>query len=770
MDPADSPLVGFKPHLRVETVPAEAVYLISERGVTVLSGPYAERLAPLLDGTRSAAQLTREVSAELAAAEVESLLEQLSSADLLDVRCPPAPGMPAPGMPAPGMPAPGMVAGGDAAAAAFWALAGLPADEAARAIGAATVEIVALGSTDAAAATAACAQSGLACCAPGTEDATVSVVLCEDYLDPRLAAVNARHLASGRPWLLVRPAGTQSWIGPVFRPGAGPCWACLATRLEGSRDEAHLLRRVLGPRAFPAAPQASLPASRAAALQLAVLEVAKWLAGVRDEGQQAIRIVDMFSLGGSRHAVHRRPQCGGCGNPGLMAASGRTPPDVARAGPAVGGAHAAPDQVLTDYGHLVDPVTGIVAELRRDERCPEFQYAFVSGRNRALAAGTVAGLKVGSRHPSGGRGVTELQAKASALGEAIERYCGTRQGDEPVVRGSLRSFGSQAVHPHACLLFDQRQFDERTRWNAVCAPFHRVPQPFDDAEVIDWTPVWSLPAGEQRLLPTTMLYYYPRAEDRPACAGADSNGNAAGASLEDAIIRAFLELVERNAVALWWYNRTRQPAVCLQSFEDPWLAALPGMYRRLGREVWVLDVTSDLGIPVMAAVSRRTGDAAEDIMYGFGAHFDPRIALRRALTELGQLLPPAPGSRDRRRGYGADNPHLLSWWTNATTASQPYLVAAPGQAPRTAADYGCPAREPGLNGVCAVARRAGLDILVADQTRPDVKMPVVKVVAPGLRHFWPRFAPGRLFDVPVRLGRLPRPTGYAELNPIPVYV
>jgi ribosomal protein S12 methylthiotransferase accessory factor len=41
---------------------------------------------------------------------------------------------------------------------------------------------------------------------------------------------------------------------------------------------------------------------------------------------------------------------------------------------------------------------------------------------------------------------------------------------------------------------------------------------------------------------------------------------------------------------------------------------------------------------------------------------------------------------------------------------------------------------------------------------------------PGLRHFWPRFAPGRLFDIPVSLGRLPRPTRYADLNPIPLYV
>ena len=46
----------------------------------------------------------------------------------------------------------------------------------------------------------------------------------------------------------------------------------------------------------------------------------------------------------------------------------------------------------------------------------------------------------------------------------------------------------------------------------------------------------------------------------------------------------------------------------------------------------------------------------------------------------------------------------------------------------------------------------------------------MKVVVPGLRHFWARFAPGRLFDVPVRLGRLAAPTPYEDLNPVPLFV
>jgi len=61
-----------------------------------------------------------------------------------------------------------------------------------------------------------------------------------------------------------------------------------------------------------------------------------------------------------------------------------------------------------------------------------------------------------------------------------------------------------------------------------------------------------------------------------------------------------------------------------------------------------------------------------------------------------------------------------------------------------------------------------MEFLVLDQTRPDIGMPVVRVIVPGLRHFWPRFAPGRLYDVPVRMGHRDRPLAESDLNPAPV--
>jgi ribosomal protein S12 methylthiotransferase accessory factor len=65
-----------------------------------------------------------------------------------------------------------------------------------------------------------------------------------------------------------------------------------------------------------------------------------------------------------------------------------------------------------------------------------------------------------------------------------------------------------------------------------------------------------------------------------------------------------------------------------------------------------------------------------------------------------------------------------------------------------------------------LAKREGLDFLVLNQTRPDIDVPVVRVVVPGLRHFYRRFAAGRLYDVPVKLGLRDRPLSEDDLNPL----
>jgi oxazoline/thiazoline synthase len=168
----------------------------------------------------------------------------------------------------------------------------------------------------------------------------------------------------------------------------------------------------------------------------------------------------------------------------------------------------------------------------------------------------------------------------------------------------------------------------------------------------------------------------------------------------------------------------------------------------------------------MAALSRRTDKPAEDIMFGFGCHFDPGIALRRALTELNQLLPAVLQTP-------SDDPALLDWCTRRTLANQPYLGPDRSIPAKRRADYGYTLRADLLDDIRAaeqLLRVHGLELLVLDQTRPDLGLPAVKVMVPGLRHFWARFGHGRLYDVPVRLGRRTTPIPYDQLNPIPLFV
>ncbi|WP_405773891.1 TOMM precursor leader peptide-binding protein [Streptomyces sp. NBC_01538] len=764
---ADAPTVGFKRHLRVQSIGDEAVYLLSTRGVQVLHGPQVVALAPLLDGTRTLPGLLREAASRMPAPEAGRVVGELAKADLIGYR-------------------EGVTRGpADTAGPAYWDLLG-DGSAAIANIARTAVEVISVGRADRTAAADACRATGLTVVdhdnGDGAENGNgnggpgvgLSLVLCDDYLAPELGEVDLRMRAAGRPWLPAKPCGPELWVGPVFSPGDGPCWSCLAHRLRTHRSAEEAVCRAGGFTGPLPVPDASLAAGRALGIQAAALEAAKWIAGVRQGQEQSVYTLDTCTLRSAHHPVARRPQCPVCGDSSLVARRAFRPPPLASRPKAAhtGSNHRAltPRQVLESHRHLADPVTGIVAEITPDPNAPTGVTSYLSGHNLALAGHTPTEVRRGLRQLSGGKGVTAEEAEAGALCEAVERFCGTRQGDEAVVLGSLEELGEAAVHPNTCQLFHERQFRDRARWNATHSAFQQVCAPFDPRRTVEWTPVHSLTTGRQRLLPTSMLYFsHSGPKGLP---WADSNGNAAGSSLEDAIVQGFLELVERDAVALWWYNRTRQPALDLDAFDEPWLAELRETYGRLNREMWALDLTSDLGVPVTVALSRRTDKPAQDIAFGFGAHFDPRLALRRAVTEMGQLLSPAAGARADGTGYGVDDPEILSWWTRATVGNQPYLLPDSVESPRSPTDFSRVFRTDLLDDVkaaSALVARHGMELLVLDQTLPDVGLPVVKVMVPGLRHYWARFAPGRLYDVPVRLGLREQPVTYEDLNPVPIF-
>jgi ribosomal protein S12 methylthiotransferase accessory factor len=356
--------------------------------------------------------------------------------------------------------------------------------------------------------------------------------------------------------------------------------------------------------------------------------------------------------------------------------------------------------------------------------------------------------------------VSLLQARASALCEALERVSGAYQGDEARRLATIEELGPEAIAPERWLLFSERQYREREQSNAGRPTPYGVPHRFEPERRISWSPAWSLTHGAWRYLPTALCYYDFQDAQGPSFGFANSNGCAAGNCVEEAILQGFLELVERDAVALWWYNRLRRPAVALESFDEPYVRRLADYYRSRAREFWVLDVTSDLGIPVFAAISRRVDGGPEHPLLGFGAHLDPRVALLRALTELNQALAAESPSPDTSRQPG--------WFSQATLAAHPYLSPDERQPSRAAPRYPPLASDDlrqDVDTCVQLAHTRGLETVVLDQTRPDIGLTVVRVVVPGLRHFWRRLAPGRLYDVPVQEGWLRHPLDEERLNP-----
>ncbi|HEX6099764.1 MAG TPA: TOMM precursor leader peptide-binding protein [Thermoanaerobaculia bacterium] len=568
---------------------------------------------------------------------------------------------------------------------------------------------------------------------PGPGAADPSILPVSDYLDAQLEAVNREALQTGRPWMLVRPRGTIVWIGPVFVPGRGPCWACMAARLRGVRTAWQLPERP--PDDAPAVPPADPPSTRIA-LDLAALEAARHMR--QPDAPSRLLTFDTQSLAQKAHVILRKPDCEACGDP---AAPRELPPLVLRSRPKVftldGGHRAvAPEQTYERYAHLVSPLTGIVQEVRRADGDAGALNTFVARHNY-----TLDGRKPPDR--SLGKGMTAAQARTGALCEALERYSGLYRGDEPLVRATFRELGDEAVHPHACLGISDRQYAAREEWNRQGSGPVWIPERFDEDAETDWAPAWSLTHGRRRYVAAAYCYYrHPHGAN--AFAHADSNGNAAGTCVEDAILQGLLELVERDSAGIWWYARARRPAPAL---ETPYVEAMRHEHAARGRRLWLLDLTTDLGIPVCVALS--AGEDRDLFRLGFGAHLDPAIAVTRAVTEVNQML--AAGSRTRRVYSG-------------TLEDRTFLEPHGSRELSTAAAPSDDLREDVL--ACTrVLAASGLEVIVLDQTREDVGLPVTKVIVPGLRHFRPRFGPGRLYDVPLRLGWVERALREEDLNP-----
>lgn len=595
----------------------------------------------------------------------------------------------------------------------------------------------------------------------------VTVVVVDDLLDAPAAVADVP-----RPALAVQLRGDRPLVSPLLGRTAA-CPDCLASRLA-ARRRADLVAAHRTGRAVP--PPSPVRHRRAVPLAAGVIAATVTsIAGHADQaGPWTVVAIEPDSAAVTHHRLVPLAGCPECdpGGPSVNAEHLTAPPpstgrvrraEAVDAGSGGGYRVIDPDETWRRHADLVSDVVGVVPYVRPTGP-PELR-AFSSGPNAAAADDLVL-MRSRLRSASGGKGLTLAGARTGALAEALERDSLRARGNEPVRHARMGDLEG-AIHPNALQLFSERQVRRAALLQAwdIDDPgthgHHRVPLPFDTEAEHDWTAVADIRTGEVRWVLSSLVWLGHPGVGTGYPSGS-SNGAAAGNTLEEALLQGLLERVERDSVALWWHPRCHRPAIDLAAWDDPRIEAALAPQRALGSDVWVLDLTSDLGVPAAVAVARGVAPLPDVPLLGFGAHLDPVLAVVRALTELAQMQAPltllSSGAPLELPG-----PAEQAWFAEVTPESEPWLAPHGTVPPTDSPQYDSVAAA--LDDLVDRLTSRNLEVLWADCTRPDIGLPVVRTWVPGLRHFWNRYAPGRLYDVPPALGWIDG--GYVEddLNP-----
>ncbi|MDD1646542.1 MAG: YcaO-related McrA-glycine thioamidation protein [Methanomicrobiales archaeon] len=307
-----------------------------------------------------------------------------------------------------------------------------------------------------------------------------------------------------------------------------------------------------------------------------------------------------------------------------------------------------------------------------------------------------------------GKGATPAEAKVSAMMEGIERFS-AEVGDREMVTGAYPAILSRgpAVDPTTLIL----------------------PAGADPSRSLPWITGTDLLNGADVLVPAHAVFH-PMPAGSPPLFRTNTNGLASGNTREEAIFHALMEIVERDAWSLVETTRNTGPLVVNAG------EGLPGeLLKRFSDaevEVRVKNITSDLGIPTIAAVSddTRLRDPAL-LTLGMGTHTNARIALLRALTEVAQSrLTQIHGARedttvaDFRRRIGYDRTRRMNrYWFDGDGEVDFSTI------------HSCDTDDflTDIRHMLSVLEKAGFaHVITVDLTRPEISVPVVRVVVPGL--------------------------------------
>ncbi len=534
-----------------------------------------------------------------------------------------------------------------------------------------------------------------------------AVVLCEvnDYACQEVLEANQHRLEDRRDWLLCRSDGAQIWLGPWIQPGRGACAACLAKRLRENRWVESIARKL--ELTLDSSCNLAYAGAGRFAVQAAVMEVARYLALGVSGFVGRLGIWNAAEGKFERYRVERIPSCQACRGRGIPGTPSRWTPNV------------------NPWTGFLRNSTDLTPARDWPVRLWGVQFTAPEGAGECFEAI--------SPQWATGRGRSAKAAKRKAIYEAVERRASYWHGDEPCIQASAAELGDLAVSVPRWLSFSDAQHEDP-----------RNPRRFQEHAQISWRAAINWRRDEVLHFPAKLTQMgWPEAADWTP--GADSNGCAAGKSFSDAALRAVLELIERDAAAIWWYGRIARPRLDLSSVSRPWTRKMLGYFETLGLRPHIYDISNDWEIPIYAATLRSAGK----VYLGLGCDFSAESALRNSVSELYQSL-------YARSAEPAGDANQFGWMDKYSKPIKPN----PQLAGQDSTDK--------LNQIVRKGKQVGVEFWFVDLSREEYGCKVARVFGPGLRHSGPRFGPGRLYDVPSRLGWIDHELMESELNSVPL--
>ena len=595
------------------------------------------------------------------------------------------------------------------------------------------------------------------------------VVLLPDAGEPdRLEQVASRCLERGWKVLPVLHLGEgEVVVGPYLVPTRPGCLRCFELRYKGIDHAVMAANALFQSRRAPGCPRSPDPSPT----------FQRWLAAevAHMAAQAAAQELDpgtlfVFSEGAFRRArMVPHPGCETCGrpidDPGRAAASDWALPDVGE--PDL-------DRVIASLGPLIDPRVGLVAEPPEGAQRIDVWEPGAWRVHRVSARFAIPwpdGVRGPTTNWSQGTAVDPRQARIAALAEGLERYCGLMPR-RPDRTAPFRVVEHEAVCPTELPLYSPRQYAE------AGFPY----RPFDPDEPLEWSLGFDLVRGRPRLVPLCCVQY---GAERGRLADNCSSGMAAHSSRSEALARATLELVERDAFMIHWLNRIPPALIDLLDAEGNLAGAIRHRLTAVGYTLAASDITSDLGIPTILVSARRTDGGGPALIVGASAHPQPEIALEKAALEVFAAY---QGSLERSwQGPKvlADvdvqtlEDHADAYTHPAWLDRASFLWTSQEVIPLHEVGRGRPVRagtgQPLLADLRDTLERNGMELIGIDMTSPEIattSLHIVRAVVPGLLPigFGPhglRLGGRRLYEAPVRMGLRSSPTNEADLYRTP---